>query len=522
MQTDVWLTETSDFDKCPLCSKLLKRGTKTCYACGFSNERSSVWIDPTVRAYPQVMPAHTTRDLTQTPDPQAAPPVWQYESPDFEAAGSLPMLSMFMPEAPTQPQPPVPNRATTRRLPDIDEIDTKPPQAMTVYSSGRAGSIAHPARGQEQRAMVIAPQRAPVETGSRSWTAGPASGSPSAQLIARSGGRKHLPAIRPFQPLDNARWWLLRPGRIEFILWLGGTLLLIGVTCLLLLVSALSLQWFAPSAPASPLASSANGANALQHSVVPGGDNPTFALVGTNAIIQGQSFQLNGQGFKPSLTITFYFDGKVALLNQNQKQAWVRTDARGAFLTTLWLGTRPTWPLGEHIIAARDASGAPVTAITVRLASSSSNTGSIASSSSTPVTTPGTVNQGTATPPGPQGSPVSRPPVTVTPTKTPVLSPTPATPTVSPTAKPSPTLTPTVKPSPTPISSPAGGTPTAVVSPTAHVALGNALNDSGEPPTARLGSVSPLIWIMVACYLLSMFCLGVAGVMHKRHHKIVM
>ena len=520
MQTDLWLTETSDFDKCPLCSKLLKRGTQTCYACGFSNETPSVWIDPTARAYQQIMPSHTTRDLT--PDPQASSPVWQYESPDFEAAGSLPMLSMFMPEAPTQPQPPVPDRATTRRLSNIDEIDTIPPRAVAVSNTGRADDIYPTSHGREQRALVIAPQRAPVETGSRSWTAGSASGSPSAQLIARTDGRKRVPSVHPFQPLDRARWWLLRPGRIEFILWLGGTLLLIGVTCLLLLVSALSLQWFAPSAPASPLASSANGDNAQQHSVAPRGDYPSFALAGTNSITPGQSFQLDGHGFRPSLRISFYFDGKIALLNRNHQQAWVRTDARGAFLTTLWLGTSPTWTSGEHIIAVRDASGTPLTAINIRLVSSSSNTGTIASSSTTPGATPGTINQGTATPTGPQGSPVSRPPVTVTPAKTPALSPTPSTPAVSPTVKPSPTITPTPKTSPTPVSSPAGGTPTTAVSPTAHAALGNALNDSGAPPAARLASVSPLVWIMLACYLLSMSCLGAAGIMYKRHHKIVM
>ncbi len=518
MQTDVWLTETSEFNKCPLCSKLLKRGTKTCYACGFSNETSSVWIDPTARAYQQIMPSHTTRDLT--PDPQAAPPVWQYESPDFEAAGSLPMLSMFMAEAPTQPQPPVPNPATTRRLPNVDEIDTIPPRAVVASNAGWVGDMRPAVHGREQRALVIAPPRAPVETGSRSWTAGLASGSPSAQLIARSGGRKRLPSVHPFQPLDSARWWLLRPGRIEFILWLGGTLLLIGVTCLLLLFSALSFQWFVPSAPASPLASSANGDNAHQHSLIPDGNSPTFALVGTNSITQGQSFHLNGQGFKPSLMIAFYFDGKVPLLNQHHQQAWVHTDARGAFLTTLWLGTSPRWASGQHIIAIRDNSGTPVTAITIQLVSSSSNTGTIASSSSASGSTPGAINQGTATPIGPQGSPVSRPPVTATPTNTPILSPTPATPTVTPTVKPSPTITPTPKTSPTPVSSPAGGTPTAGVSPTANTALGNALNDSGAPPTTRLVSVSPLIWVMVACYLLSMFCLGAAGVMYKRHRKI--
>ncbi len=522
MQTDLWLTETSEFDKCPLCSKLLKRGTQTCYACGFSNETPSVWIDPTARTYQQVMPspAHTTRDLT--PDPQASSPIWQYESPDFEAAGSLPMLSMFMPEAPTQPQPPVPDRATTRRLPNIDEIDTVPPGAVVAPATARVADMHPAAYRQEQRALVINQQSALVESGSRSWTAGAASGSLSAQLIARSGARKRLPPVNPFRPLDNARWWLLRPGRIEFILWLGGTLLLIGVTCLLLLVSALSFQWFAPSAPSNPLASSVNN-NAQQHSVIPDGNNPSFALVGTNSITQGQSFQLDGQGFKPSLMVTFLFDGRVALLNRDHQQAWVRINAQGAFQATLWLATSPTWASGQHFIAARDASNNPLTAITIRLVSSSSSTSTIASTSPSTGATPGSNTASSPTPSGPQGSPVSRPPVTATPAKTPTLSPTPATPTVTPTVKPSPTITPTAKTSPTPVTSPAGGTPTAGVSPTAgRSGLGNALNDSGALPTGHLASVSPLVWIMVACYLLSMFCLGAAGVMHKRHHKMTM
>lgn len=512
MQTDLWLTDTSNFDKCPLCSKLLKRGTRTCYACGFSSETPSVWIDPTVRTYQQVMPPHTTRDLT--PDPQAASPVWQYESPDFEAAGSLPMLSLFMPEAPTQPQPPVPNRATTRRLPDIDEIDTVPPRAGVE-------TLPH-ATGREQRALVIAPQSKPAGTDSRSWTAGAAGGSPSAQLIVRTDRPKLTRRVDLFHPLDRTRWWLLRPGRIEFILWLGGTLLLIGVTCLLLLVFAFSFQWFSPSAPATPLASSMNGSNGQQRNVLPGGGNPSLALADANPLTPGQSFQLSGQGFKPSIVIAFYFDGKFSLLNRKHEPARVRTDQRGTFSTTLWFGTGSQWTPGEHIIAVRDASGTPLTAITIHLASNSdTNNSTIASSSPVLTTTPG-INKGTATPGGPQGSPVSRPPVTVTPTMTPSLSPTPAKPTVTPTVKPSPTLTPTVKTSPTPVTTPARGTPTARVSPTANTGLGNALNDSGTPPTARLVSVSPLVWIMVACYLLSMLCLGAAGFMYKRHNKIVM
>jgi len=29
--------------------------------------------------------------------------------------------------------------------------------------------------------------------------------------------------------------------------------------------------------------------------------------------------------------------------------------------------------------------------------------------------------------------------------------------------------------------------------------------------------LSPLVWLMIACYCLSMILLGLAGVLHKRH-----
>jgi hypothetical protein len=490
-----------------------------------------VWIDPTVHAYQHVMPQSGTRDFT--PDPQAASPIWQYESSDFEAAGSLPMLSLFMPESPTQPQPPVPNRATTRRLPRVDEIDTVPPRVSPARDIDQIDTLP-PEYGQGWRAMILAPQNTPAESDSRSWTAGAASGSASAQLIMRSGRRKRAQRVETFNPLDRTRWWLLCPGRIEFILWLGGTLLLIGVTCLLLFVFALSFQWVMPFAPANPLATNANGNNAQQHSVAPTGTGPSLTLSATSLLVPGQSIDLRGRGFKPYIMVAFYFDGKYSLLDQGQKAAWVRTDAGGTFESTLWLGTGPMWTHGEHIIAARDASGTPLVAIRVRLADSSN--GSVASSSPVPNSTPGGTHSGTPTPTGPQSTPVGRPPVTVTPTLPPVKptpSPTPATPTVTPTVaksptitptvKSSPTITPTMKSSPTPVTTPASGTLTPGASPTAaNTGLGNALNDSGVPPVAaRLASISPLIWVMVACYILSMLSLGAAGVMYRRHRKIV-
>jgi len=45
-------------------------------------------------------------------------------------------------------------------------------------------------------------------------------------------------------PLENIRWWLLYPGRLEFLLWAGGTLLLLTITILLALVTVMSLYAF--------------------------------------------------------------------------------------------------------------------------------------------------------------------------------------------------------------------------------------------------------------------------------------
>lgn len=505
-----------------MCSKPLKHGARTCFACGFSSNAPSVWIDPTVHAYQHVMPQPATGNLT--PEPQAGSPVWQYESPRFEAAGSLPMLSLIVSETPTQPQPPVPNRATTRRLPRIDEIDTAPPQLSPARDIDQFDTLP-PGHGRQQRALILAPQTAPAETGSHSWTAGAAVGSPSAQLIMRPARHKRAPRIKTFNPLDRTRWWLLRPGRIEFIFWLGGTFLLIGVTCLLLLISALSFQWIMPFSSSHSLSRSAPSNNAQQQSNSPAGAGPVLMLADSGSLVPGQSFHLRGQEFKPSIMIAFYLDDK-SLLDQGHQSAWARVDTHGAFTATLWLGIGNGWSPGSHTVSARDASGKSLATLPVRLVASSSSNGNLASSSPVAGSTPGGAQNGTPITQGPQSTPVSRPPVTVTPTPpptTPVPSPTHA-PTVTPTVATSPTITPTVKTSPTPIGSPAGGTPTPGISPTAaNTGLGNALNDSGVPPAGeRLASISPLVWVMVACYLLSMLSLGAAGFIHRRHRKIGM
>jgi hypothetical protein len=62
------------------------------------------------------------------------------------------------------------------------------------------------------------------------------------------------------------------------------------------------------------------------------------------------------------------------------------------------------------------------------------------------------------------------------------------------------------------------GTPTSTLGKSASSSpLGNALNNqSGDTLFARLTHLNPLIWVIVFCYLLSMFFMGLAGVLRRR------
>ena len=143
MQTDVWLTEADHQNRCPMCSAWIRPGAETCFACGFSSHPtqyspvSSVWIDPAARGYQQVMPAQpngnapapaatlpATRQRRRPPNPTTPLPpraalerqqlrhrtedlsehaqvsaIWQYESPHYEVASSLPSLSLIAPSS---------------------------------------------------------------------------------------------------------------------------------------------------------------------------------------------------------------------------------------------------------------------------------------------------------------------------------------------------------------------------------------------------------------------------------------
>jgi hypothetical protein len=452
-------------------------------------------------------------DYSKNVDAQKNSTVWEYETPSFQASSSLQTLSLQISEAPTQPE--LESRGkTTRRLPRIDEITTVPPlnedhsikssRALVPINSHR--DVTAFGRPDETTINILSPK----EIDETSWTGGKASQSPYARLISSRSKRKNPHAAISLNPIDRLRWWLLRPGHIEFVLWLGGTILLVGVTCVLLLVTAFSFEWITPGfiGSASTNTIGPSSGSKQQATVV-----TTHAMVlirtDTGPVLPGQSIGLRGQDFSPHGHIRFLFDGTQQLFDQNGQPASTQADAQGAFSTTIVLNSNLPWHPGPHFINAQDLATKRMAELTIILAPAPIGKGV----PSTPVPSyPPVVNPPGVTPipsvTGGQPTPVGQTPVPVTPTPQPI-TPTP-TPTVG-------TTTPTV----TPTTAPTVGTTSAVTTTagtTVGSGLGNALDHAGDPsPGKQLTRLSPWVWLMMGCYCLSMVLLGLAGVLHKRH-----
>ncbi len=601
MQTDIWLTEEiSHPERCPLCSEPLKKGSTTCFSCGFSTHPptgSAVWIDPAIYGYPpsssqrqssQAMQQTGVRDprllsqpnpITPIPPRASAQPanalpgsivmanqgdthkksavfgkgkqrreehrgsssaqggisahvdgqknatVWEYESSNFQAASSLPTLSLLISEAPTEPEL-ISRGKATRRLPHIDEIDTTPPpnEAGSSASSRAlvplASQLEVTASGWPGETTIHV--RSSHENNPSSWTAGEGSQSSYARLISSRSKRKKPQAAISLNPIDRVRWWLLRPGRIEFVLWLGGTILLVGVTCVLLLVTAFSFEWLAPGfISASSTNMTGNSTGSQQQATVAASGEMNVTRTDTGPLLPGQPIHLHGQGFSPHGHISFLFDGMQPLLDQNGKSNSTQADARGVFSTTLRLNDNLPWQPGAHFIEVQDLTTKHKAILEVILAQGPIGKGvsSTPVPSYPPVITPTSIPIGQPTP-----VPVGQTPVPITPTPhpgTPTVTPTVGiTPTVTPTVGITPTVTPTtgITPTVTPtVKTTLGLTPTASPTTSGASGLGYALDHRGDLSVGKqLTHLSPWVWLMMACYSLSMVLLGLAGVLHKR------
>ncbi len=460
----------------------------------------------------------TAYDYSTDVNVQKNSTVWDYESPSFQASSSLQTLSLLISEAPTKPELESQGK-TTRRLPRIDEITTVPP--LNEDHSIKSSRVLVPLRSQLEVTVFDNPDETTInipsseEVDENSWTGGKASRSQHAQLISSRSKRKNPHAAISLNPIDRMRWWLLRPGHIEFVLWLGGTILLITVTCVLLLITAFSFEWITPGFIGSPSTNAAGtSTGSEQQATVVATHTMTLIRTDTEPILPGQSIVLRGQGFSPHGHIRFLFDGTEQLFDQNGQSASTQADAQGIFSTTIVLNSNLPWRPGPHFIDALDIATKRIAKLTIILAPTPIGKGV----SSTPVPSyPPVIAPPALTPipsvTGGQPTPVGQTPVPVIPTPNPV------TPTATPTVGTTPTLTPTVGTTPTtaPI---VGTTPgvTTTVGTTAGSGLGNALDHAGDPSLDKqLMRLSPWVWLMMGCYCLSMVLLGLAGILHKRH-----
>lgn len=513
----------------------------------------------TVQVRPKYRRTHTVSensDVTRMPTLQQTN-MWQYESPKFEAESSLSALSLVIPEAPTRPETPsssvseaptrphvlqgiseLPTRPGSSSLP-ISEAPTRPdlsptPKARVTVrlSSIHEEDTTPPTYEPPTRALVpIASQG--VELASASWTSGGAKNSAYAQRIAEHAKRTKPRRSTVFHPLDNLRWWLLAPGRLEFLFWLAGTVLLISVTCILLLVTAFSFAWISPgqqiaTGPAHTPMASGQGKPAGRPA-----QHLNLKQLDGNSLAAGQNLHLQGQGFTANGSITFAHDANQPLSDTNGFGS-IHANSHGEFTDTFFMDY--SWNTGEHVIIARDVATNHQVSVSIVLvpepiSTQGTSTATPGASGSTPTPSP------TATPTPVGGStggnptPVSQTPVPVSPTPgtTPSPSPTPipATPTPKPTAgiTPTPTarVTPTATPRVTPTATPRA-TPTAKATAAPKGAtLGNALNndstEASDQQKAGWTHFDPWLWVVVFCYALAMILLGVAGLLHKRRQS---
>lgn len=367
-----------------------------------------------------------------------------------------------------------------------------------------------------------------------SWTAGQGKNSALAKRIVSRGQRRSALSLNP---VDRLRWWLLYPGRIEFLLWLSGTLVLVGVTCMLLFATLLSTGWL--NAGLSDIAVGVGGGT-TQTSSIPGSSstNKNSSCSTTNAaspqchsttvtsssglkltlvddalLLPGMPIYVHGQGFTANNTVNFTYDASLPC-----RPSAISTDTQGAFSLYLMLGVGAK--AGTHQIVAYDV--ATKHTVTVSVSISPLPIGKAVPPTPTH-TAPGITPTATSGAGGGGGvgglpTPVGQTPVPITPTVV-------VTPTMTPTQQPTPTVG--ITPSPTIGTTPTVGiTPTVVATATPtggkkHISsaeiLQNALSD--EHVAVHISN-SIWLWIAVIGYTLSMIMLGCAGLLYRRNRRM--
>src|SRR5579875_244789 len=486
-------------------------------ACHEGREKSrhthkpSVWIDPVVQqnvfaAYiehePRVLPTtphgiHTgplehspvSDKIPTSPVPpraSAQPAHLNQLRPRYKPIAATMPTEQDVTRMPTQPAHPV----------DVTEIATKPASPIAVEE---AATQPPPARRGQPLSSCSAGS-APLH----SWTAGEGANSYYAKYIA-GWGKFRTPRHRPaLSAAERLRWWLLYPGRIEFLFWFGGTLLLMGITCVFLFVSLVSIGWiemphFNDNVGGYTEQSSCSVEQTCHPSV-----NPHLQLLSKSPLISGQAISLRGQGFSPNGRVTLTHDHGLPCVPPT-----VQADARGSFTVTLQ-AAGVSWGTGTHHIQAYDMRSKRQVDLSLLIVTSSQKVTTVVAtvpslpspplSSATPVPTSPSTSSGLAPTPT---SVKATPTMGITPTPE-SLTPTPTVPAKTPTPK---SLTPT---------------PTAGAKPTAGSTTASSANPGSTPLSSQGDSLSlttapaPLLILVICGYAAALFLLALAGFLHYR------
>ncbi len=371
---------------------------------------------------------------------------------------------------------------------DVSEIPTLPEheEISPLAEENRIPSPALPSDRLARRTRSV---------NAASWSANPVSTTSASHLavqVLRSGHR--YPGN--FRFTDRLRWWLLRPGHIEFSFWLAGSFLLFAVTFFLLAATVLSIMFPGVRPGGNSLSSAIHTVPTIAVSPSASGTPTVSQLVlsGKNKLLPGAELHLQGQGFLPRSRVTFWLDGRWTLLDKLGKPASAQSDVSGNFSLDLWLGQGANWSAGPHRIVVPESGSSRQTSISI----------TILAPTPVPTNSPGT-SAPPAAPVAPTTVPTTAPPPVVSPTAPPVADPTPV-------------VTPTAESTNTPVPV----TPTVAVSPPASgdadpSNLGETLSvDNHALLFPQLTSFDPLVWLIVLGYLLSMLFLGIAGVLYLR------
>ncbi len=349
-------------------------------------------ISPIRPRFPRSSTEFQEEDVTRAPTvPQQT--MWQHESPDYRAESSLSSLSLVSVEdAPPVVRPPsideldtlpparrrqrdemLPARPLARRdwpqhdyyglVPrprDVSELTTNPPPAVSAPPAKLRDEyfVASPAIDDMIEADTqLSNAVVPLEASPVLYPA--ASRLLDSAHVSRRGRRQEYRPSFALHPLDRVRWWLLYPGRLELLLWLTGTALLVAVTCVLLFVTTISLGIvsFGHSAGALSTAAAAQCVGAPVSAGAAHCDSSTalspaglkITLQNTTALLTSTPVQLRGDGFSPRGHVTFTYDN-----NQPCSPASVQADGHGGFTVTLTLPAKPALRPGHHRLVVYD------------------------------------------------------------------------------------------------------------------------------------------------------------------------